>query len=100
MNIFVVPLLQSAEHIIILEKQTVNLECMPTPDHLIVSWNFDRLQSELFELTDFTYSPANLNHTLTINNSRIGYAGEYVCQIMNSQIAVNRTITLEIVPGT
>lgn len=97
---FIVPLLHSsAQHIIILEKQAVNFDCMPTPIHLVVSWNFDRVQSEVIELTDFTFSPANLNHTLTINNARINYAGEYVCQIMSSQGIINRTITLDILPG-
>ena len=89
----------SAEHIIILEKQTVSFECIPTPNYLEVSWNFERLQSEIFELSDFTYSLVNLNHTLTISNPRISYAGVYICQILNSQVIVNRTITLEIIPG-
>ena len=97
---YLVPLLHStAEHIIILEGQSVDLECMPTPNHLVVSWSFDRLQSGTFDFNNFTFSPANLNHTLTISNPSVNYAGEYVCKILNSQVAVNRTITLEILPG-
>ena len=94
------PLLQpSAEHFIILEKQSVSLECIPTPEYLVVSWSFDRLQSETFEFSDFTYSPTNRNHTLTISNPRLSYGGVYICQILNSQVIVNRTITLDIIPG-
>ena len=99
--VLIVPLLHpSAEHIIILEKQSVSLECIPTPNYLVVSWNFDRLQSGTFEFSDFTYSPADRNHTLTISNPRISYAGVYVCQISYSQLIVNRTVTLEILPGS
>jgi len=94
--VYIVPLLRSsAEHIIILEKQSVNLECIPTPNHLTITWNFNRLHNGPIELSEFAFSP--LNHTLTIYNARLNYGGDYVCQILDFQI--NRTITLKILPG-
>ena len=93
-----VPLLHSsAQHIIILERQSVNLECMPTPNNLAISWNFDRLQSGNIDFNDFIYS--HLNHTLTISYPHIDYAGEFICQILQYHEIVSRTITLEVLPG-
>ena len=97
---FTVPLLHSsAEHIIILEQQTVTLDCMPIPNYLRVSWNFERLHIGPEGRNAFAFLPANLNHTLTISNPSISYGGEYICQTSVSQVTVNRTITLEILPG-
>ena len=72
---------------------------MPTPNNLAISWNFDRLQPGIVDYNDFTFSPVNLNHTLTISYPRIEYDGEYICQILYFHEIVSRTIRLEILPG-
>ena len=91
-----VQLHSSAERIIILEKQPVDLECIPTVTDLTISWKFDILQPGFIDYNYFTFSP--LNHTLTISDPRIEYSGEYICQILYYH-EINRTITLEILSG-
>ena len=91
-----VPLLQAtADRIIALESQSVSINCIPTPNSLIVMWMFNG--TEISRLQDITFTPTNLNHTLTINGANISNSGHYTCQLIQTfNMPISRTITLEV----
>ena len=93
-----VPLLQgNAQSITILEGQSINLQCIPIPGHLMVQWSFNGMRVQESEV--YTLSPPNLNHTLTITDAEVEDGGEYTCYVMNFQMLVNTIITLNVLPS-
>ena len=94
----IVPLLQeSAQSITTLEGQSVSLECLPTSNNFPVQWMFNG--NNLHESGKFTFSPINLNHSLSISDPGIDDSGDYNCYL-DSFPMLNRTITLEVIEGT
>ena len=95
---YIVPLLQeNAQSIRVLEGQSVTLRCIPTPDTLTVGWIFNG--DNLYESEKFTFSPQNLNHTLSITNPGVEDMGLYTCYL-NSFQTISKNITLEVEEGT
>ena len=97
---YIVPLLQeTAQSVTILQGQSVTLSCIPTPDELRVIWTMNGV---IINNTDHTsLSPEHLHHTLTIKNPLLKDGGEYICYIADfTLLSINKTITLNVVPGT
>ena len=95
-NIHAVPLLQAtASSIIALESQSVIMDCIPTPNDLVVAWMFNGAGISRFQ--DFTFTPTNLNHTLTINGANVSNSGQYTCHLVqNFNMPISRTTILEV----
>lgn len=94
---YIAILLQAnAQSVSVLEGQSVTLQCVPTPDTLVVQWRFNG--KDLFESDKITFSPSNLNQTLHIRDPGVENMGNYSCYVVNYQEVIE-TITLEVVQG-
>ncbi|XP_065911567.1 cadherin EGF LAG seven-pass G-type receptor 1-like isoform X2 [Dysidea avara] len=79
-----------ARAIIVLEEQLVNLRCRTVPSDTALTWTFNEMDLPARE----NYILTGLNHTLTINNSRIEDSGIYGCHIAGTSI--NDTVRLRV----
>ena len=71
------------------------MDCIPTPNDLVVAWMFNG--TRISWLQDITFTPTNLNHTLLINRASVTNSGQYTCHLIeNFHMPINRTITLEV----
>ena len=93
---YTVPLLQAtANNIITLESQSIQMDCIPTPNDLVVAWMFNG--ARISSLQDIIFTPINLNHTLAINRASVTNSGQYTCHLVrNFYMPISRTITLEV----
>jgi len=88
----------SAQAFIVLEGQSVSLECTPTPDDLALFWTFNGII--LTSFYDVTFVPPNLQHKLIVNNVNVQDSGQYKCLVAgNFLVHVNQTITLQVMGG-
>ena len=83
--------------VVMLEGQSINLQCIPIPDNLIVQWIFNG--TTVLESEAYKFSPPNFNHTLTITDAEVEDSGEYTCYVIDFQMLVNTTITLNVLPS-
>ena len=71
------------------------MDCVPTPNNLVVMWIFNGVG--ISRLQGIAFTPTNLNHTLTINGANVNNSGQYTCHlIQNFNKLISRTITLEV----
>ena len=71
------------------------MNCVPTPNDLVVAWVFNGTRIAL--LQDITFTPTNLNHTLSISRASVTNSGQYTCHLIgNFHMPISRTITLEV----
>ena len=85
----------TANSIIALEGQSVTIDCIPTPNTLVVAWLFNG--AGISASQDITFLPTDLNHMLTINGANVSNSGQYICHlIQNFNMPISRTITLEV----
>ncbi|XP_065894114.1 uncharacterized protein [Dysidea avara] len=76
-----VPFIQpNALQITILEGDTVRFNCIPSPRDLPIIWSYNVTMVSDAQQTSF--SPPNLNHTLTINDVTVPNTGVYTCQLL------------------
>jgi len=88
----------SAQAFIVLEGQSVSLECTPTPNHLALFWTFNGMIITSFY--DVTFVPPDLQHTLIVNDPNFEDSGVYSCLVAgNFLIHVNQTISLQVMGG-
>ena len=72
------------------------MDCVPTPNNLVVMWTFNG--AEISRLQAITFTPTNLNHALTIHRADVNNTGQYTCHLIQSfNTAISRTITLEVI---
>ncbi|XP_065913574.1 adhesion G protein-coupled receptor L4-like isoform X2 [Dysidea avara] len=83
--------------VVVLQGQQVMLECTPTPGYLPIEWKFNDAE---IERDDVTFSPLDLQRTLTIDSVEYDDSGEYTCFVPGNFIApINQTITLDVLSG-
>lgn len=85
----------TANSIIALEGQSISMDCIPTPNNLVVAWMFNG--TRIAGVQDITFMPTNLNHTLIIDGANVSNSGQYMCHLIkNFHMPVRRAITLEV----
>ena len=96
--IAVVPLLlPTVKSVMATEGQTVNFDCIPTPNNMTIQWLHNGevvLSSQRIKL-----SPPNLHHTVRISDVYNEDSGVYTCYVEESKKFVNRTVTVTVSEG-
>ena len=98
--LFSVPSLQAnAQHIIVLDGDTVIFHCTPSSNDIPLTWLFNG--ATISDGGRYSLSPLNLHHMLTVTSATVSNSGMYKCQFVTTvfEIVVSREISLTVYEG-